>query len=53
MADDEFNFDFENSLEPPQNNKQVSFDLEVLWHSFLVKFPMYVHRQPQSLLIQS
>ena len=27
MADDEFNFDFENSLEPPQNNQQVSFDL--------------------------
>ena len=27
MADDEFSFDFENSLEPPQNNQQVSFDL--------------------------
>ena len=26
MADDDFNFDFENSLEPPQNNQQVSFD---------------------------
>lgn len=24
MADDEFNFDFENSLEPPQNHQQVS-----------------------------
>ena len=27
MADDDFNFDFENSLEPPHSNQQVSPDL--------------------------
>ena len=28
MVDDELNFDFENSLDPPQNNhQQVRFDL--------------------------
>ena len=59
MADDEFNFDFENSLEPPQNNKQVSFDLmlcclyEVPRHSILAKFLVSIHKQPQSILTQS
>ena len=56
MADDEFNFDFETSLEPPQNNQQVSFDLtlwcfcEVPQYSFHTSLPMCIRSSRKIVL---